>query len=318
MRKRKTELVYPPYKSGYFPVGDGHKLYYELYGNPKGEPVLYFHGGPGTGFSEKDKRFFDPKIFNVILFDQRGAGRSKPFSSLHENTTQHLVDDARKLLDFLKVKKSILFGGSWGSTLALVFAITHPEMVEGMVLRGIFLATEDEDKHFVGGGVKHFFPEAWERLISHVPRKERKNILAYYLSQMTSKDKGLREKYLYEWARYEISIMKLKAPSEKKIKKILQEFSYKSFALVEAHYIANKCFLEENFILKNTHRIAHIPSVIVHGRYDIICRPSSAYKLHKRLKRSRLHLVTAGHSSSEKAIEKKLIEAMKYFASLPT
>lgn len=306
---------YKAYKSGFFKVTDGHNLYYELYGNPKGKPMLFLHGGPGAGFTDDDKKYFDPEAWNVILFDQRGAGRSKPFASLHKNTTQELIKDIRKLLDFLKIKKTYLFGGSWGATLGLTYAIERPEDVLGMILRGIFLARKVDNKHYIGAGVKNFFPEAWERLVSRVPLKERKSIEKYYLKQMLSDDEKIKEKFSFEWAYYEMSILKLKM-SHLKILKFLKHFSYKSLSLLEAHYIANLCFIPENFILKNAHKIKHIPISIVHGRYDFICPPINAYQLHKKLKNSNLFIVTAGHSASEKNIEKKLISEVKSFSSL--
>lgn len=303
------------YKWGFLKVADGHNLYYELYGNPKGKPILFLHGGPGAGFTDDDKKYFDPKVWNVILFDQRGAGRSKPFASLHKNTTQELIKDIRKLLDFLNIKKTYIFGGSWGATLALTYAIARSEDVYGMVLRGIFLARKADNKHYIGAGVKHFFPEAWKRLVSHVPIKERKSVEKYYLKQMLSEDEQIKEKYTFEWAYYEMSILKLKM-SHQKILKELKHFSYKSLSPLEAHYIVNSCFIPENYILKNAHRIKHLPVSIVHGRYDFICPPINAYQLHKKLKNSKLYIVTAGHSSSEREIEKRLIAEVKQMSSL--
>lgn len=301
------------YKRGYLKVSKIHRLYYELCGNPKGKPVLFLHGGPGAGFSERDKRFFNPKTYNVILFDQRGSGRSRPFASLKENTTFDLVEDIKKLLEFLKIKKVFIFGGSWGSTLALVYAIKYPKTVSGMLLRGIFLSSKDDINHYAKGGIKNFFPDVWSRFINLVPKKYRNDPVSYYLEQMTSKNKKIREKYAFEWAYYEMSILKLDT-NHKEILKGLKQFSYKSLAPLEAYYIKNNCFLPNDYILNNCYKISKLPISIVHGRYDFVCPVTNAYQLHKKLKNSRLYIVCAGHSSSEREINKRLISEMKKFS----
>ena len=298
-----------PYRKGYLKVSDGHRLYYELCGNPKGKPVLFVHGGPGGGCSKDDRRFFNPKKFNVILFDQRGAGRSKPLGSLKGNTTRKLVQDMRKLLLFLKIDKVFLFGGSWGSTLSLVYAINYPETVSGMLLRGIFLASLKDVDYFINGPVKEIFPEARERFLSLVPEKERKGAVRYYSGKMNSAKRKTREKYKFEYAYYESTISHLKITHRQVMKK-LKKWNYGAAALIEAKYVANDCFLEKNYILKNAHKISGIPAVIIHGRYDLVCPPLGAYKLHKKLKNSRLYFVLAGHSSSEKEIQSKLVSEM--------
>ena len=311
----KQKQSFPPFEKGYFATTDGYRLYYERYGNPKGIPAIYLHGGPGSGFRDGDKRFFDPRKFNVLLFDQRGAGRSKPFASLKANTTGKLVQDICRLLDHFSMDKVLVFGGSWGSTLALVFAILHPERVRAMLLRGIFLADKQSIDHYLGGGVEPFFPEAWQRLSSLVPAAHRKDMLSYYLSKMRSKSPAVRKKYLSEWARYEMSILKLEV-NEQQIKELLKGHSYRSLALLEAHYIKHRCFLAENFILKNSRRISAIPLSIVHGRYDFVCPPSQAFRLKQKLPEARLTYVCAGHSASEPEIERALLEEMKRFGRL--
>ena len=302
------------YKSGLFNVPDGHVLNYELYGNPKGIPVLFFHGGPGAGFRNKDKRFFDPKIFNVIFFDQRGAGKSTPFGSLCKNNTQKLIGDTKNLLDFLGFKKVILFGGSWGSTLALTFAIRHTSYVSGMILRGIFLGTKAEIKHYCQGGVAKFCPEVWERFIGLVPEAERGNIPAYYLKKMTDGTKET-EKYAYEWAYYETSLLRLRV-TKREILENLGNPSCRALSLLEAYYMVNNCFLPDNYILDKVGKLSSIPTSIIHGRYDLICPPINAYNLSKKISGSRLFFVTAGHSAREKAIEKKVISELVRMASL--
>lgn len=287
-------------------------MYYELYGNPKEIPVLFFHGGPGSGFHDKHKVFFNSKKHNVIFFDQRGSGKSTPFASIRNNTTQDLVSDSKKLLDYLGFNKVFLFGGSWGSTMALLFAIEYPQMVTGMFLRGIFLATHKEIyEYYLGGNVKTYFPEVWERFVSLVPKEKRSEMVKFYLEKMHSKDEEEREKYLYEWSFYESSIMTLKFDPEGLIKEFKRDKSYRSLSPLEAHYMLNNCFLEEDFILKNIKKIPNVPITIVQGRYDMVCPPITAYNLYKSLPSSKLYLVTAGHHGSDLAIKKKTIEEME-------
>ncbi|MEW6294977.1 MAG: prolyl aminopeptidase [Candidatus Diapherotrites archaeon] len=299
-----------PYRKGYVKVSDGHRLYFELLGNPCGRPVLFLHGGPGAGFSKKDRKFFNKKKLKVIFFDQRGAGKSKPFASLKGNTTFKLVEDIKKLLTYLNIDKVFLFGGSWGSTLALLFAIKYPEKVTGMLLRGIFLASSKDINYIFNGPVKDIFPEARERFLDLVPKKYKKNYVKYYFNQMKSPVHKIREKFAFEWTYYENSILQLKTTNTK-IKRKLRRWNYRACALVEAYYTLNNFFLKENYILKNVNRISHIKTVIIHGRYDMVCSPLSAYLLHKKIKNSKLYFVTAGHYSGEKEIKSKIISEMK-------
>lgn len=295
------------YKSGYIDVTDGHSLYFELYGNPTGIPVIFLHGGPGAGFSDSDKKFFDAERYNVLFFDQRGASRSKPFGAIENNTTQDLLKDIDYILDYLNFDKVYVFGGSWGSSLALIYAIHNPKRVLGLVLRGIWLANKYGLEHYMKGGIKEFFPDVWDRFESLVPKGE--NPVAYYLEQMLSDDKEKSDKYAYEWAYYELSfytINKIDDPAE-----LLKGFSYKSLAILEAHYIANKCFLTEDFIMQNIEKIAHIKTAIVHGRYDFICTPAQAFRLHSGLRNSTLNITNAGHSSSDAENVKMLISELE-------
>jgi proline iminopeptidase len=203
--------TYPPYESGQFSVTDGHSLYYERFGKLGGVPVLFVHGGPGAGFSEEDKAFFDPELFDVLLFEQRGSGRSTPFASLEDNHTDALVDDITRLLDAFDMPRVLLFGGSWGSTLSLVYAIRNPSRISAMLLRGIFLADARSIEHFIGGGVEKLFPEVWERFVSQVPDERRGDLAGYYLEQMQSPDEDVRERFCFEWGQYELSLIKLDA-----------------------------------------------------------------------------------------------------------
>jgi len=295
------------YRSGYIDVSDGHSLYFELYGNPKGIPVLFLHGGPGAGFSDKDKQFFNKRIYNVIFFDQRGSSRSKPFGSTENNTTQDLVSDINKILDHLEFERIFIFGGSWGSSLALVYAIHHPERVKGLILRGIWLANKYGLEHYINGGIKEFFPDVWNRFAKLVPEGE--NPVSYYLDKMLSDDKKVSDKYAYEWAYYEMSfytINKIADPDE-----ILKTFSYKSMAILEAYYIKNNCFLPDDFIMNNVGKIKNINVSIVQGRYDFICPPAQAFRLHSGLNKSKLNITNAGHSSSDIENKRKLISELK-------
>ena len=296
------------YKKGYFDVGDGHHIYYELSGNPQGKPVLFVHGGPGAGFIDQDKQFFNPNIFNIITFDQRGAGRSKPFASLDNNTTTLLVNDMRKLLTMLHIDRVFLFGGSWGSTLSLVYAVRHPETVSGMVIRGVFLGTNEENNYFTYDARK-VFPEAWEKMASLVPEGYKKRIPEYYYKMMKSKDSKVRKKFTLAWVTYEFSISKLKY-SESEMKKLLRKIKYEAFSIIELHYLVNQCFIPKDYILRNVEKLKGIPVSIVHGRYDHVASPFSAYTLHKKLPDSSLYYTLAGHSSYDIDTRKRLVKEM--------
>ena len=299
---------YPPIKkpdfSGYLQRG-AHEVYFEICGN--GYPIIFLHGGPGAGCSPWHRRLFDPKKWRVILFDQRGSGRSRPFGCIKQNTTQDLVGDIKALLDFLKIKKAVLFGGSWGSTLALIYAVNHPETVSAMILRGIWLGEKSELNYYTRGGVKMNFPEAWERFTYQVPAKYRNNPLPYYYKKLTAGAKE-RQHYAYEWARYEESALHLKELSEKKLDKETKDGSFVSLAIMEAHYCLHHLFIEDGYILKRVKKIKEIPAVIIQGRYDMVCPPDAAWRLHKQLSNSNLRMVLAGHSASEPEIQRALIQ----------
>jgi len=301
----------PSYQQGYLPVSDGHELYYELYGNPKGIPVIFLHGGPGSGFSDSDKAFFDKRRYHVLFFDQRGSSKSKPFGSIVNNTTQYLVKDINRLLDFVKFGKVYVFGGSWGSTLALVYAIHHPERVSGLILRGIWLANRYAIDHYIGGGIREFFPEVWERFAKLVKKGEKP--VDYYLKQMLSADKSISDQYAYEWAWYEMSFYTIRKIEHTEA--IMDTFSYKSMAILEAHYIKNNCFISEDFILQNADKIKNIKTTIVQGRYDFICPPIQAFRLHAALNHSKLNIMNAGHSGYDPENFKMLKSELKRITS---
>lgn len=304
------EIVLAPYTKGYLDVGDGHNIYYEACGNPHGKPILYLHGGPGAGFSDNSKNKFDPSLWNIILFDQRGSGRSTPFASLEHNTTDDLVGDINKLLDFLHIEKVTLFGGSWGSTLALVYAIRNKERINGMVLRGIFLPSKEDNNYMFGGGIQRLAPEAWERFVSQVPDMHKSNPALYYFQQMKSSNPALQEKFTYEWAYYEMSLLNLR-PSKKLIEEGMEDNTYRSLSPLEAHYLLNNCFLPENYILDHAAELSGIPTIIINGKYDLICPPLYAYSLHKKIAGSRLFWTIAGHASSDAGNKRKLLWAVK-------
>lgn len=293
-----------PYRRGFFPVGQGHRLYFELWGNPNGMPVVFLHGGPGGGLQKKDYNYFDAKKFHVLFFEQRGSNRSIPFGSIKANTTKYLVRDIVKLMDFAGFKKSVLFGGSWGSTLALVFAIQHPKRVAGLVLRGVFLANHFARKHVYFGGLQSFFPREWNRFISLVPKKHRNNPESYFFRQMTSKNKKRAKRFSMEWARLETSVLKL-VNNPKEVEKKLGEKWIGPYSLIGSYYLSRNCFLPHDFILKNAFRI-RVPVSIVQGRYDMMCPPLEAFELHSVLPNSRLFFTIGGHSSHEPGTAQKL------------
>lgn len=295
-----------PYAKGTVSVGHGHRLYYERCGNRRGVPAVFLHGGPGTGFVEKHKALFDFRKFNVLFFDQRGAGRSTPYGSTKNNTTWDLVNDITFLLDKFQIRKAVIYGGSWGSTLALVYALTHPERVAGLVLRGIYLSNQAGADWYLQGGVATFAPEAWERFVSLVPKKARRDVAGFYRRMMTVKDARVRRKFCYEWSRYEMSLVSLKGVSEKAMEEMMREYSFESLAILESHYVTRDCFLPPNFILKNAAQLSRLPVAIVHGRYDLICRPLEAWQLHQAIRGSRLHFVIGGHSASDPAVKRML------------
>ena len=313
----ETTVLWPgiePYNTDYLQVSDIHKIYYEVCGNPEGKPVFVLHGGPGARISPYYRRFFNPETFHIVLHDQRGTGLSKPFLDLRENTTWDLVEDIEKLRKHMECEQIILFGGSWGSTLALAYAETYPENVSGIVIRGIFTATKEELDHYYSSGVKVFFPEAYARLEEVFGQPISPENL---LDQIQNKDSEERFDYSKAWTAYEAKIAELNI-SDVEVMRMVNSPQIadivRSLALLENYYMANACFFEEGQLINNAGRIKDIPTVIVNGRYDMICPPITAYRLHQMLPLSRLEIVEkAGHSLSEKGIELALLRAMKTF-----
>jgi len=302
-----------PYRTGYLRVSPLHEIFYQLGGSPKGVAVMVLHGGPGAGCSARDFRYFNPEKFHVVLHDQRGCSQSRPYGELLDNDTQHLVADIEALRLHLGLGKVLLFGGSWGSTLALAYAETYPENVAGMILRGVFTARREEIDHFYHGGAGKFFPETYALLQKAIDRPQTHNYPQQLLAKLKSPDPAVRNKAAWAWTRYESKLAFLNLPDEK-IEKWLAGFNPYAFALLENHYMANRCFLKEGQLLDNAGRIAAVPAVIINGRYDVICPPYTAYRLHGKMAKSRLVIVDAsGHSTSEAGIQEALLRAVWEF-----
>jgi len=288
-------------KKGWLDVSKGHSIYFELCGNPSGVPIIFIHGGPGFGFSDKDKVFFDSNKHQVLFFDQRGTGRSRPFACIDENTIQDLSEDLVKLMDFVGWKKAVLFGGSWGSTLALYFAINLPSRVSQLVLRGIFLAREEDNSFYLGEEKELVAPKAWRRMVELVPQDMRsgwKPLNEFYFEKICCGDKVISNKYAYERAFYTMSLMCLNQ-SDNAVREILKSIPFFSLAKLESFYMKNNWFLKENFILNNAEKIKFLEAFIIHGKSDLLCKPSGAVDLHNVLPNSKLYLTNAGHSDKE-------------------
>ena len=300
-----------PYDTGHLHVSELHTIYYEICGNPKGETVFVLHGGPGGGCSPLMRQYFDPEKFRIVLHDQRGAGRSKPYAEIRENTTWDLVEDIETLRKKTGSDDILLFGGSWGSTLALAYAETYPDHVSGMILRGIWTSTQEEIDHFYHGGVAKFYPDAYKMLLNALPDPKQRPLPSYMLSLLQTDDVVTKNEYAKVWAAYEISVSSIYSEPGR-AEKIFDYFDPYAFALIENHYMANHCFMEEGQLFKNIDRIKDIPCTIINGRYDMPCPPRTAYKLHNLLPRSQLHIVAkAGHHDDE--IARALLKAVKDF-----
>ncbi|MCH2534300.1 MAG: prolyl aminopeptidase [Bdellovibrionales bacterium] len=297
------------YNSGNLKLDDIHTMYYEECGNPKGIPIVFIHGGPGGGVNPDCRRFFNPEKFRIILFDQRGAGKSTPHAELENNTTWHLVDDMELLREHLKIEKWHLFGGSWGSTLSLIYAIEHPEKVLSMTLRGLFMCRPEELHWFYQFGAHHIFPDQWESYKEQIPEAEREDFISAYYKRLTSQDKSTRINAAKTWSTWEGSTSKLVQDSSLLTSYSEDEFAL-AFARIECHYFYNQIFLKDpNHILNNLEKIKHIPCSLVHGRYDVVCPVKNAWEMHKLWPEMKLFIEpTSGHSAFEKDISAKLVE----------
>lgn len=318
--KTLLRSFYPPIhtnKTGFLKVDDEHNLYYEESGNPNGKPILFLHGGPGIGTNPSNRRFFDPEHYRIILFDQRGCGKSTPFSSLNNNTTWHLVEDIEKLREKLKVDKWIVFGGSWGSTLALSYAIKHKENVSGLILRGVYLCRPKDIRWFYQYGVSELFPDVWENYIAPIPPEEQDDFVKAFYKRLTSNNLEERKEAAIAWSGWEGATARLEFDPAL-YGSFIQDDSADSIARIECHYFVNNTFFEsDNWILENVKSISDIPCIIVHGRYDMPCLFEGAYKLSKLLPKSELHVISnAGHAANEPSTLDALINATDKFRNL--
>jgi proline iminopeptidase len=304
-----------PFDSGHLAVDGLHSVYYEQCGNPRGKPVLFVHGGPGGGASLVHRRFWDPAVYRIVLFDQRGCGRSTPHAELRSNTTWHLVDDMERIRQHLGIETWQLFGGSWGSTLSLAYAQRHPERVTEMVLRGIFLLRQREIDWYYQEGASRIFPESWAKYLAPIPPRERDALVGAYYRRLTSADREERIKAARAWSMWEGSTSRL-VPDPELIERTGQASFAEAFARIECHYFINGGFFDDDDqILSNMDRIAEIPAVIVQGRYDIVCPVESAYELHKAWPKSTLIIAErSGHSALEPEITSYLVDATERFA----
>ncbi|WP_197917710.1 prolyl aminopeptidase [Thiosulfatihalobacter marinus] len=315
-QKRAVHYLYPPvepFDQRQMDVGDGHIVYYEQSGNPDGLPVIVVHGGPGGGCSPAMRRYFDPKVYRIILFDQRGCGRSRPHASVTANTTWHLVADMERIRAALGIDTWIVFGGSWGATLSLLYAQAHPESTVCLILRGVFLMRQSELDWFYGGGAGHFWPEPWKRFVGLIPEEERGDLIEAYHRRLFCGDRATEVKFARSWASWENALASVYSTGSGG--EPPADYAH-AFSRLENHYFRNKGFLEtDGQILANMDRIQHIPGYIVQGRYDMICPPRSAFELAERWERATLRIIrNAGHALSEPGISAELVRIMDELA----
>jgi proline iminopeptidase len=315
---RLDQILYPPtepYDTGFLDVGSGHEIYYEQTGSSSGPAVLFLHGGPGGGGDVNARRFFDPHRHRAVLFDQRGSGRSRPLASLVDNTTWHLVRDIEQLREHLGIEHWLVFGGSWGSTLALAYVQTHPERVRGLVLRGIFLLRQRELDWFYQYGASELFPERWQDFIAPIDEAERDNLLLAYHRGLNSGARDRQRQLARSWSVWEGATSSLLADPQREAAFAADAFSV-ALATIETHYFVNGGFFEsENQLLEDIDRIRHVPAVIVQGRYDVVCAPVTAWELALRWPEADFRVVPdAGHSAFEPGIAAELIAAVNQLA----
>ena len=313
--KKRNKLFPPvePYDTGFLKKGK-HEIYYEQCGNPKGKPAVFLHGGPGGGCGSLSRRFFNPKKYRIILFDQRGCGRSKPHTCLEDNTTWHLIDDIESIRERLDIKKWLVFGGSWGSTLAIAYAQKYPKNVSQLVLRGIFMLRQKELQWFYQYGASEMYPEAWQGFLEEIPKDQRDNLIEAYRKIFYGDDEEKKLSAAKAWSKWEASCSFINYNPDAVREFINAEFAL-AFALIENHYFVNKGFLEnENQLLNNVDIIRNIPAIIIQGRYDVVCPPTTAYELHSQWPESELVIAPfSGHSAFEKEITHELIKATNKF-----
>ncbi|PRX95723.1 prolyl aminopeptidase [Allonocardiopsis opalescens] len=314
--------LYPPiqpYDQGVLDVGDGHRIHWELCGNPAGKPAVFLHGGPGAGCSPAHRRLFDPERYRVLLFDQRGCGRSTPHASrpdadLTTNTTWHLVADIERLRRMAGVDRWLVFGGSWGSALALAYAETHPERVSELVLRGIFTLRQQELRWFYQSGASYLFPDLWEHYLAPIPESERDDLIGAYYRRLNSADPAVRLEAATAWSVWEGSTITLLPDADIRAQHAEPGYAL-AFARIENHYFANGGFFTEEQLIRDAAKLQDIPGVIVQGRYDVCTPPQTAWDLHRAWPQAEFHLVDdAGHAFSEPGILDRLVTATDTFA----
>ncbi len=311
------KTLYPPtqpFDTGRLKVSDVHELYYEQVGNPNGKPAVFLHGGPGGGLTEDYHRYFDPAAYRVVLFDQRGSGKSTPHASIEENTTWHLVADIEKLREHVGIDRWQVFGGSWGSTLALAYAETHPDRVTELVLRGIFLVRPKETRWFYQDGASWLFPDVWEEFLKVIPEDERHDMMSAYHRRLTGDNEQEKIEAARAWSIWEGSTSKLLFDYKSVERFADPEFAL-AFARIECHYFMNNCFFPtDDYLVENVDKIRHIPGVIVQGRYDVVCPMTSAWDLHRAWPEAEFKVIPdAGHSISEPGIIDALVDATDRF-----
>ncbi|WP_233236386.1 prolyl aminopeptidase [Bordetella sp. LUAb4] len=305
-----------PYAHGYLDTGDGHQVYWEKCGNPQGKPAVFLHGGPGSGCSPVHRQLFDPSRYNVLLFDQRGCGRSQPHASLENNTTWHLVDDIERLRkDVMGVEQWLVFGGSWGSTLALAYGQTHPARVSAMILRGIFTIRKSEIDWFYQEGASNLFPDLWEDYLSVIPVDERDDLVAAYHRRLTGPDQAQRLRAAKAWSKWEDSTITM-MPSARHQQSHAADQAALAFARIENHYFINAGFMEEGQLIRDAHKLSGIPGVIVQGRYDACTPVRTAWDLHRAWPQADFHIVPdAGHAFDEPGILALLLQSLNRYAA---
>lgn len=304
-----------PYASGLLDTGDGHQVYWERVGRPGGVPAVFLHGGPGGGCSPAHRRLFDPARYDVLLFDQRGCGRSTPHAGLDANTTWHLVADLERLRALCGHERWLVFGGSWGSTLALAYAETHPERVSALVLRGIFLLRQAELDWYYQGGAGWLFPDLWEEFLAPIPEAERGDLIAAYRRRLTGDDPGAQSEAARAWSGWEGATITL-LPDPLTAQGFVEDRFAIAFARIENHYFVHHGWMDEGQLLRDAHRLADIPGAIVQGRYDAATPPRSAWDLHRAWPRAAFHMIPdAGHAFTEPGILDRLIRATDGFAA---
>jgi proline iminopeptidase len=304
----------PARRTGYLGVDARHTLYFEDCGNPDGKPALFVHGGPGGGIDARQRRFWDPATYRIILFEQRGCGRSTPHASLEDNTTWHLVDDMERLREHLRIDRWQLFGGSWGSALSLAYAQAHPDRVTELVLRGIFLLRRREIDWYYQGGAAHLFPDAWEGFVAPIPAEERGDLVAAYHRRLTSADPEARMRAARAWSIWEATTSTL-VEDPALVRRAGEARFAEAFARIECHYFFHRGFLEhDDQLLRGVPALRGIPAVLVQGRYDVVCPMESAWALHRAWPEAELRVVPdAGHAASEPGVVAELVAATDRF-----